>query len=207
VREAYQQHPNGFMNDEQRFENREDSSRGSQRIGDSDVTRRELANMGRFMDSHPEVAEQLRKDPSLVDNKRFVESHPALQEFLAQHPGVGEEYKENPNGFMRQEQSFDRQQDSFMRRDRDVTHGELASFNEFMEDHNKIASEVSKQPSLATNQEYLQNHPDLQQYLASHPTVQEELRENPQSFVKSAQQFETAPKTTPKSATTEPKMK
>src|SRR5215471_1548475 len=207
VREEYKENPNGFMNDERRFENREDSYRGSQRVGDPDVTRRELANMDRFMDSHPEVAEQLRKDPSLVDDKRFVGNHPALQEFLAQHPFVREEYKENPNGFMRQEQSFDRQQDSFMRRDRDVTRDERASFNEFMEDHNKIASEVSKHPSLATNEEYLENHPDLQQYLASHPKVQEGLRENPESFMKSAQQFETAPKATPKSATTEPKMK
>ena len=207
VREEYKENPNGFMNDERRFENREDSYRDSQRVGDSDVTRRELANMDRFMDSHPEVAEQLRKDPSLVDNTRFVESHPALQEFLAQHPFVREEYKENPNGFMRPEQSFDGQQDSFMRRDRDVTRDELASFNEFMEDHNKIASEVSKHPALATNEEFLENHPDLQQYLASHPKVQEGLRENPQSFMKSAQQFETAPKATPKSATTEPKMK
>jgi phage-related protein/uncharacterized protein YlxP (DUF503 family) len=207
VREEYKENPNGFMNDEQRFDNREDAYRRSQRMGDSDVTRRELANMDRFMDSHPEVAEQLRKDPSLVDNKHFVESHPALQQFLAEHPGVREEYKENSNGFLRQEQGFDRQQDTFMRRDRDVTHGELSSFNEFMEDHNKIAGEVSKNPSLATNEEYLENHPELQQYLASHPKVQEELKENPQSFVKSAQQFGTSPKATPKSALSEPKLK
>lgn len=205
VREEYTENPNGFMNREERFDRREDARR--QGMPDSDVNRRELANMDRFMDSHPEIAEQLRKNPALVDNKEFVQGHPALQQFLAQHPGVREEYKENPNGFMRQEQRFDRQQDSFMRRDHDVTRGELSSFNEFMEDHNKVAGELSKNPSLATNREYLENHPELRSYLNAHPKVQEELKENPQSFVKSAQQFQAAPKATPKTATTEPKLK
>ena len=143
------------------------------------------------MDGHPEIAEQLRKDPSLVNDKKFVGSHPALQQFLADHPGVREEYKENPNAFMHQEQRFDQRQDSGMRRDRDVNRGEVASFNEFLEDHNKIASELSKNPSLANSKEYLQDHPALQDYLTAHPQVHEELSENPQTFLQSTQQFNT----------------
>ena len=196
VREEYKENPNAFMNREERFDRREDQAR------DRDVTRGELANMDRFMDSHPEIAEQLRRNPSLVNNKEFVENHPALQQFLAQHPGVREEYKENPNAFMSQEQSFDRREDSKMRRDRDVTGGELASFSEFMEGHDRIADELSKNPSLANNKEYLENHPALRDYLKAHPQVHEELSENPQSFLQSAQQFKTH--TTPK-APGEPK--
>jgi phage-related protein len=186
------------MRREERFDRREDSMRG-----DRDVTRGELANMDRFMDSHPEVAEQLRKDPSLVNNKEFVKGHPALQEFLEDHPGVRQEYKENPNAFMRQEQRFDRREDS-THRDGDVTRGEISSFHEFLEDHNNIASELSKKPSLATNEEYLENHPALRNYLQANPKVHEELGENPQSFVTSAQQFESPSKGVPK-AKAEPK--
>ena len=185
VREEYKENPNGFMSQEQRFDRREDQSR------DRDVTRTELANMDRFMDSHPEIAEQLRKNPALVDNKEFVENHPAFQQFLAEHPGVREEYKENPNAFMSQEQRFDRREDSGMRRDRDVTGGELASFNEFLEGHRNISGELSKNPSLANNKEYLENHPALTDYLKAHPEVHEELSENPQTFLQSAQQFGT----------------
>jgi phage-related protein len=185
VREEYKENPNAFMNQEQRFDQRQDQTR------DRDVTRGELANMDRFMDSHPEIAEQLRKDPSLVNDKKFVGNHPALQQFLAEHPGVREEYRENPNAFMRQEQRFDQRQDSAMRGDRDMTRGELSSFNEFLEDHNKIAGELSKNPSLANNKEYLENHPVLQDYLKAHPQVHEELSENPQAFLQSSQQFNT----------------
>jgi phage-related protein len=182
VREEYRENPNGFMAQEQRYDRREDRFGG-----DNDVTRRELANMDRFMDSHPEIAEQLRKDPSLVDNKQFVANHPELQQFLADHPGVREEYKENPNAFMRQEQRFDRHEDSRMRGDRDLTSGELSSFNEFMGGHSNIAGELSKNPSLANNQEYLANHPELKEYLTNHPQVHQELAENPQQFLQSAQ--------------------
>ena len=185
VREEYKEHPNAFMRDEERFDRREDRGR------DSDVTRAELANMDRFMDSHPEIAEQLRKDPSMVDDKKFVASHPALQQFLADHPGVREEYKENPNAFMHQEERYDRRHDSSMGHGRDVTGGELASFNEFLEGHNNIAGELSKNPSLATNKEYLEDHPALADYLKSHPQVHEELSENPQAFLQSTQQFNT----------------
>jgi phage-related protein len=198
VREEYKENPNAFMRQENRFDRREDGR-------DRDVTRTELANMDRFLDSHPEIAEQLKRDPSLVNNEKFEADHPALQQFLADHPGVREEYKENPNAFMRQENRFDRREDATMHRDRDVTRGELSSFNEFLEDHNNISSELSKNPSLANNQEYLENHPALRDYLKTHPQVHEELSENPQSFVTSAQQLKTAPAPapkTPKTATT-----
>src|ERR1700679_3721999 len=38
-----------------------------------DADRRELANFNRFLDDHREVGEQLRKDPSLADNREFVQ--------------------------------------------------------------------------------------------------------------------------------------
>ncbi len=190
VREQFKEHPYAFMRDEERYDRREDRGR------DNGITRAEVANMDRFLDSHPEIAEQLRKDPSLVDNKEFVANHPALQQFLGAHPGVREEFKEHPYAFMRDEERFDRREDRG--RDNDVTRGELASFNQFLGSHDKIADELSKNPSLANNQEYLENHPALKDYLQAHPQVNEELSENPQTFIKSAQQFD--PHGTPKMA-------
>ncbi len=183
VREEYKENPNAFMRQEQRFDRREDQSR------DRDVTRGELANMDRFLDSHPEIAEQLQKDPSLVNDKKFGQNHPALQQFLAENPGVREEYKENPNAFMRQEQRFDTRGDAGMHRGGDVTGKEVSSFSEFMEGHGKIAGDLSKNPSLANNKEYLENHPELRDYMKANPKVHEQFSENPQAFLQSTQQF------------------
>jgi len=151
------------------------------------MNRGEFVTLDRFLDSHPEIAEQLRKNPSLVNKKEFVEDHPALQQFLSQHPGVREEFRENPTAFMQQEQRFDAREGTMVRRDGDVTRGELSSFNEFLEGHSNIAGELSKNPSLVKNEEYLENHPALRDYLKAHPQVREELTENPQSFLKMAQ--------------------
>ena len=41
-----------------------DNERSNQ---DRDITRRELASFDKFLDSHREIAEQVRKNPSLVD--------------------------------------------------------------------------------------------------------------------------------------------
>ena len=55
---------------------------------DRDITRGELANFDKFLDSHREIADQVRKNPSLVDNQQFLKDHPALQAYVQQHPAV-----------------------------------------------------------------------------------------------------------------------
>ena len=158
------------------------------RRGDNDATRRELAQFDSFADKHREIAEQLRKNPSLVNNREFLESHPALQAYMQEHPGIREEIQENPNDFMRQENRFDHHEDI---RDSDSTRGHLASFGEFLGGHSSVAQQVSKDPSLVKNDDYLKHHPELQEYLNSHPGVRQEMNQNPQTFVKLAQQLNT----------------
>jgi phage-related protein len=222
VREEMRENPNGFMAREQQFDL-------------TDANSRELGNMDRFMDSHPEIAEQLRKNPALVNDKKFVENHKALKTFLASHPYAAQEYKENPSAFMHQEQNFEHQQQNYATRrdqdfgtrrdqdygmragnqgvrsqgvtgDRDKMGTSVSSFNQFLEHHGNIASDLSKNPSLATNEEYVETHPALRQYLQANPKVRQELSANPQSFVKSAQTFEAAPKGSPK-LPSDPKLK
>src|SRR6202162_573213 len=86
-------------------------AQNSPHVQDNDTSRQELASFDQFLDSHPELAGQLRKDPSLVNNDDFVNKHASLQSYLQEHPGVREEIKENPNAFMRQESRYDRRDD------------------------------------------------------------------------------------------------
>src|SRR6202011_1311021 len=90
---------------------------------DSDTTRRQLADFDRFLDGYPEVASQLRQDPSLVNNPEFVENHSQLQQYLQQHPEVSEEIKENPNAVMNREQRYERHDADSDRRDNDNDNG------------------------------------------------------------------------------------
>jgi hypothetical protein len=108
---------------------------------------------------------------------------------------------------MHQEQQFDRREDTMMGRNRDVNRGELSSFNDFLGNHSNIAGELSKNPSLANNQEYIENHSALRDYLKANPKVHEELSKDPQAFLKSTQEFKSAPTASPKMAMGQPKSK
>jgi hypothetical protein len=156
-------------------------------VQDNDTTRQELANFDKFLDGHREIAEQLRKDPSLVNNQEFAKNHPALQTYLQDHPAVREEIKENPNAFMRQEDRFDRREDN---RDRDTTRQELANFDKFLDNHRETAEQLRKDPSLVNNQEFAKNHPALRTYLQDHPAVREEFTENPNAFMQAENRYD-----------------
>src|SRR5438128_11952214 len=47
-----------------------------------DLTRQQVATFDQFLDSHPQIAQQLQANPSLVNNAEFLENHPLLQTFL-----------------------------------------------------------------------------------------------------------------------------
>src|SRR5690242_2299255 len=112
---------------------------------DADLTRQQLAAFDQFLDNHPEIADQLRKDPSLVNNEEFVENHADLQRYLQEHPEVREDLSQNPNAVMHQEQRFERREDRDEDRDRigdrDITRGELANMDRFMDGHPEIAEQ------------------------------------------------------------------
>src|SRR5580658_204312 len=53
-----------------------------------DRDRREVASFDLWLDQHQEVGEQIRRDPSLLDNQRFLNDHPVLQSYLQNSPRV-----------------------------------------------------------------------------------------------------------------------
>src|SRR5580700_10894694 len=181
-------------NDRDRDARRDNDSRYNQHDADDrdrDARRDELANFDHYLDSHRETAEQIRKDPSLVNNDEFVKSHPSLQSYLQQHPGVRTALKDNPNAFMQQEARYDQNEYRTRSGAGDEPH---RHFGEFLGGHSSINEQLSKDPSLVKNDEYMQSHPELKDYLNQHPDVRQGLMQNPETFVKSSQQFNTTNK-------------
>ncbi|MFY9729277.1 MAG: hypothetical protein WAK24_01620, partial [Candidatus Acidiferrales bacterium] len=158
---------------------------------DRDAHRDQLASFDRYLDSHRETAEQIRRDPSLVDNDEFVKNHPSLQTYLQQHPEVRAQIKQNPNSFMQQEARYDQNEYRTRTGQGDEPH---RHFGEFLGGHSSINEQLSKDPSLVKNDEYMQSHPELKDYLNQHPDVRQGLMQNPETFVKSSQQFNTTNK-------------
>lgn len=157
-----------------------------------DVTRQEVATFDLFLDQHPDIDRQLRANPSLVNNSDFIEDHPALGQFLASHPEMTEELKENPRDFMHREQRFDRAENRARNPNPDVTRQEVANFDQFLDKHPDIDKQLTANPSLINNPDFVEDHPELGKFLASHPEVSEELKENPRDFMQREQRFDMA---------------
>jgi hypothetical protein len=78
----------------------------------------------------------------------------------------------------------------FERSGSDITRGELARFDNFLDSHPVIARQLAINPALINNRQYLQQHAQLLQFLQTHPGIREELRENPQAFLERERRFD-----------------
>jgi hypothetical protein len=186
VQQEITQNPNAFMQAEARHDQPGGGDFDARGGTDLDGRRAAVTNFDRFLDDHQEIAEQVRKNPSLLDNQQFVTTHPALQAYLQDHPTVTQQITSNPSVFMRQEDRYDQRDNGV---DRDTMRRQRADFGEFLGRHSNISQQLANNPDLVKQKEYLASRPELQEYLSAHPDVQQALMQNPESFVRSAQQY------------------
>jgi hypothetical protein len=79
---------------------------------DNGINHGDLVVFDHFLDSHPEIAEQVRKHPSLLDNRRWVHEHQALETFLRDHSQLRGAISSNPDAFMQAEKRYDVREDA-----------------------------------------------------------------------------------------------
>ncbi len=152
-----------------------------------DITRGELRAFDQYLDKHPEVTEDLRRDPSLINNSAYLQKHPGLRDFLRDHPNTARELDETPGFFMQRERAYDRREGD---RDSDITRTELRNFDRYLDSHPEVAKELEKNPRLADDPKYVAAHPGLKEWLEHHPNSREELRENPKAFMARERAYE-----------------
>ncbi len=148
-----------------------------------DITRREIAEFSQFLDNHPDIAEHLRQDPSLIDNRRWVAERPALQQYLQNHPQISEVFRAHPDLFMHDEQRYQGQLDRINPRD-------VAEMNRFLDSHPEIAEQLRKEPTLIDNRVWVGKHPALQEYLQAHPQLSDAFRSHPDQFMADEERYD-----------------
>ncbi len=76
--------------------------------------------------------------------------------------------------------------------DHDTTVREVASFDQFLDYHPRLARDLYRNPGLVNDPAYVRSHPRLAGYLSQHPGVRHEIRENPRAFMRNERRWERA---------------
>jgi hypothetical protein len=142
-----------------------------------DLTRRDLRNFHEFLEDHPRIAEQLRNNPSLVNDRRWVSRHYDLEAFLRNQPEIREELRENPSRVMRLERNYASRED-------------LRRFDRFLDAHPRIAERLRNNPDLINNGQFVENHDALREFLRENPDIRREFQSRPFAFMERLDRYD-----------------
>jgi len=154
-----------------------------------------------YLNGHPLVNNELRKDPGLVLQRESRQNNPTKKGSESQSVQVQEKQMGSyapQSEANREPVTHDRRQavaaDIRGQTDQDwgrlgdtqtnPANGEIVSFDRFLDRHAQISRELSSNPSLITNSQYLEQHAGLRAYLDDHPNVKKEVLETPNYFVR-----------------------
>lgn len=74
---------------------------------------------------------------------------------------------------------------------RDINWGEVSAFDAYLDRHPATAQQLSVNPGLVRNDEYLERHQDLRNFLNTNPAMRDELTETPGWFMQRETQYRT----------------
>jgi len=98
ISKEWKEHPEAFERREAQY--------GKESKGE--LTRGQANETDLFLKSHPEIAQQLQKNPGLVDNKQYLSQHPQLQQYLQKHPEIRQDWKDHPDKFEKRQTQYDK---------------------------------------------------------------------------------------------------
>jgi len=176
IRADLKQHPYKFMSREDQLDSREayNPPPGLAKQFDNG-----------YLDQHPEVAKQLAANPSLVDNAEFMANHRGLHKYLIDHPELRADLKAHPYRFMDREDQLNGWREPYNPGPHPV-----ANTDSYLDQHPKVAQQLSQNPRLIDNPQYVQNHPGLNEFLQTHPDARQEWKSHPYKFMRAERRYD-----------------
>lgn len=137
--------------------------------------------MNNYLVTHPGVADELHKDPSLINNPTWLASHPEVQNFMTKHPDLQKTAASNPNAVV------NRAETSGLK---DAHHG-LNETDHYLSQHPEMAKQLAANPKLIDDPKFLAEHPGLDQELKTHPEIRQDAMQHPDLFKKAVERNNT----------------
>ncbi|HZU42985.1 MAG TPA: hypothetical protein VE994_09965 [Terriglobales bacterium] len=163
----------------------------AQQPADKDITQSEMRNFDQYLDKHQDVRSDLSKNPNLINDPNYLAKHPHLKAFLEEHPNTRQELKENPSAFMKSEGSYEKAENGSQA---GISQAELRNWDAYLDQHKDVKADLSKNPGLIDDPNYLAKHPHLKAFLEQHPNTRAQLKAHPEKFMNREKAYESSEK-------------
>lgn len=137
----------------------------------------EQNQMDKYLTNHPTAAQELNKNPGLINDPTWLSKHPDVQRYMSQHPNLKQSAAANPNSIVHSTEK------TALARD----HQQLNESNKYLSEHPEIRQQLKNNPKLIDDPKYLADHPGLDKELKTHPEIRQEAMSHPNDFKKASE--------------------
>jgi hypothetical protein len=130
-----------------------------------------LRELDQFLDHHPLLENDLRRDPKLVADPHYLEKNSELQGFLAASPDVIRALQMEPRHFLHR--ALIREANAPLK------YAEVAQLDPFFAAQPAIEREIVENPARIRDRDYLNLHPVLGDLLVQHPLLNRVFQPKP----------------------------
>ena len=160
-----------------------DYGRESGRAG-TRLSERDLRGLDTFLDAHWDIAEELYRDPELITNDRFLRGHAELRDWLANHPEAAQAIQADPRAAIWHERTVGRGEEERRSAPTQLSERDSHSLEEYLNAHDETAQELSRNPDLIKDRQYVREHQALHDWLEDHKEAAATIQANPDTFLR-----------------------
>jgi hypothetical protein len=155
-----------------------ESGRASTRLSE-----RDLRSLDTFLDAHWEIADELYRDPELINNDRFLRGHAELSDWLANHPDAAQAVQADPRAAIWHERTVGRGEDERRAASAELSERDSRSLKDYLDAHDETAQELSRNPDLIKDRQYVREHQALGDWMENHREAAATIQANPDKFL------------------------
>lgn len=151
--------------------------------GQTRISEANLRSFQRYLDDHWETAQELYRDPDLINDRKYVRNHQALRDWLQDHPEAAREIRDNPRAVLWRERGRGSAETGRDDSSTTLTDRQRRSWDEFLDEHRAIARDLSHNPDLVNDTRYVHDHNPLDDWFHDHREAAAIIMANPNAYI------------------------
>ena len=152
------------------------------------ISAADLRSFDAYLDEHWETAQDLYRDPDLINDRKYVREHKALRDWLEDHPDAAREIRANPRAVLWRERA--READDSYGSPARLSDRQRRSWENFLGAQGAIARDLSRDPDLINDARYVRDHEALDDWLRDNRGAADIITANPGAYITRSSEYE-----------------